>query len=636
MPIKVQCQECGAVMGVPDKAAGRAVKCKKCGGRVLVPGPEGKSAAPGKKRKKKARPRPEPAFSDPDHPDDLFSNIDLRRAEDHRQKLCPACAAPVDEEDIECPACGVNIETGVLSEKQRQKRARKGPDPDEFYKAIWGNAWKFVRNHWGFVFRTGFTWGLSAAMVIVSAFVIRWYVETRETELLESADGNVQFTNEGVLIQFANPNDSQAKMKYDGVLYTPGSSLVTDGRVLLPTPRMAAIYSPPTYFWGFIFVVFILSFGGWAWVLAGKVVQLTLAKEKKIKRFQGDVYGDMTKGFTTIFWPIVLLYPVIWIPVAMYFFGAGTQASLITFLIMFFAPYFLFLPIAVVHMAQPYTYRAWLINWVAKDFVNTLAPTLFVSMIFFFMVLIVPLGIGIGLALNWEQVTTFYSQSIELPALGAMFGYLEDHASSTFSFGVYRLPFLFFLSFVCCTFLSTLLAIPAVFMMRVFGLFGLYFRPDMAICVEQVPLSPAGFGPRFLAIQVDMIVAAVMCGASVKGSELFSDLVGSLYNNEAIQEYAYYGSVVISIFVALGFYFANWESGSGRATLGKWAFGMIVLQEDNTPMPFKLAFQRFGFALLSIVTLSGTFTMCAFHPNHRALHDLATKTKVVWRGDEDQ
>ena len=171
--------------------------------------------------------------------------------------------------------------------------------------------------------------------------------------------------------------------------------------------------------------------------------------------------------------------------------------------------------------------------------------------------------------------------------------------------------------------------------MRLFGLYTLYYRPDLSLCVEQPPLSNAGFGPRFLAIQVDGVICGLVIGVVIWGSSMASGLVMQLYSSELIAQYAFYGGIVIGNIIALGIYFSSWESGSGRATLGKWAFGLLVLQEDNSPMPSKMAWQRFGMALLSIVSLSGTFTMCAFQPQMRAFHDLATKTKVVWRGDED-
>lgn len=638
MPIKIRCKECSVVLVVPDKAAGRAVKCKECGARINVPVPKQPGDAPapaaaadGSAAPPKRKPRPQrPAPGPPANSDDLFGGLDLRRVEDSAQKICPACASNVDEEDIECPNCGVNIETGALSEQQRKRRARKGPPPEEFYKVIWSNGWKFTMAHKRFIVQTGIIWALSATMVILAAFVMKWYVTTRAEELIASAEGGVTISDTGVLIE---PGEGEAK--YDDVKYTSGSTLLTDGKLLLPTPTMAAFFSPPSYFWSFIFLIFVLSFGGWAWTLSAKVVEVTMHNEKKIKRFQTDMYGNMTKGFTTIFWPIVLMYPVIWIPLAMLAAGMSPNVSLITFLILFMIPYVIFLPIAVIHMAQPYTYRAWLINWMSKDLLSTFAPTAYVSALFFVLVLLIPLGAAVGIAVGWDQFSNFYMSRLEVPALGAMFGYTAEHANSTGSFIFYRMPFLFAVSFLTLTIFFMLLAIPSIFMMRVFGLFGLYFRPDLALCVEQVPLSPAGFGPRFLAIQVDAIVATVMCGAAFKGSGFVSGLVGMLYNSETARVIAYYATMIISTLTALGFYFANWESGSGRATLGKWTFGMIVLQDDNSPMPFKLALKRAAASVLSILSLGGTFIMCAFRSDHRAAHDLMTKTKVIWRGDEN-
>ncbi|MCA9047756.1 MAG: RDD family protein [Planctomycetaceae bacterium] len=636
MPIKVRCKECSAVFAVSEKAAGKAVKCKECGGRIAVPAAAGgggasPAAAPGAAGPPKKKPRPRPAAAPPSNPDDLFGGLDLRRAEDHSQKICPACAAAVDEEDIECPNCGVNIETGTLSEEQRKRRSRKGPPPEEYYKNIWSNGWKFAMAHKGFIFQTGLVWGISATMVIASAFVLKWYWRTRADELVASAStSGVTISDTAVVIE---PGEGDAE--YDGVKYTSGSTLLKNGKRVLPSPYVAAILSPPSYFWCFIFLIFVLSFGGWAWTLSAKVVDVTLQGEKKIKRFQTDMFGNMTKGFTTIFWPIILLYPIIWIPAAMAAAGASPTASGITFIAMFLFPYIVFLPIAVVHMAQNYTYRAWLINWMTKDFFNTLGPTLYTSGIFFVLVLLLPLGIAGGIAAGWNQFADFYTNRLEVPALGATMGYTIADADFTGSFIFKRLPFLLGVSFLSLTLLFTLVAIPAVFMMRVFGLFGLYFRPDLDLCFEQPPMSPAGFGPRFLAMHVDAVVAGAMCLAAVVASGFISGLVGMLYNSETIQTYAWYGALAVTIGGSLLFYFAKWESGANRATLGKWSLGLMVLQDDGQPVPFDLAIKRAAASVTGILSLGGTFIMCAFRGDHRAAHDLMTKTKVVWRGDEN-
>ena len=100
MPIKVRCPECSKVMGVPDKAAGRAVKCKGCGGRVPVPAAGGERRPVKKKKKKKKRPEPapEPSFDDYGYDDNMFGGLDLGRAEDAHQTVCPKCTKKVDEE----------------------------------------------------------------------------------------------------------------------------------------------------------------------------------------------------------------------------------------------------------------------------------------------------------------------------------------------------------------------------------------------------------------------------------------------------------------------------------------------------------------------------------------------------------
>ena len=658
MPIKVRCKECGQGMAVPDKAAGRAVKCKGCGARVAVPGAKVEGGEPAKKapakkkkaksteggsagalppRKKKKKRRPPaaaaPSFDAFDNPDDMFSGLNLGGAEDEEVKLCPSCAQPVDEEDIDCPNCGVNVESGAMSVEQKARRARKGPPPEEYYGVVWKNGWAFLMNHKGYALKTGLLWGFSATMVIIAAFILNWYTRTRAIELVDTAEGDVTITATGVIIQPLKEGGT-GSATYDGVKYGTGSTRLVNGKAILPPPHIAAMFAPPTFFWAFIFLVFTLAFGGWAWVLSAKIIEVTLAKQKTIKRFQGDMFGNMTKGFTTLAWPVVLMYPVIWIPGAMFFAGVSQTVCIITFICLFLLPYFVFLPNAMVHMAQPYSYRAWLISWMGKDFLNTLVPAVFTSGIFVLLVLLPPLAIAIGIAVGWDQFIGFYMNTIELNALGPM-GYVIADADSSGSVSFLRLPLMFMVSFLCCTTLFTILAFPASMLMRIFGLFALYFREDMEVCVEQVPMSPAGFGPRFLAIQVDAIISAMLVAVAIFAAGFIAGLFQHLYDSPSAGRIIYWVCITAGVLGSLSFYFANWESGSGRATLGKWSFGMLVLQDDNSPMTFQHAVKRFFASLLTPLSAGITFLMCAFHPTHRAVHDTLTKTKVVWRGDEE-
>ena len=168
MPIKVRC-ECGAGISAPDAARGKVIKCRKCGEPVRVPKGKGGGDGQKKRRKKAARPRPTA------HDDDFFSAIDLEGGEDDDVRICLKCAAVVDEEDIECPNCGVDIETGVLSQKQKKKRKRKGPDIDLFPKVVWSGPKEFLIKNKTLAFRLIGAFSFFATIFCVSLFMAADY-----------------------------------------------------------------------------------------------------------------------------------------------------------------------------------------------------------------------------------------------------------------------------------------------------------------------------------------------------------------------------------------------------------------------------------------------------------------------------
>ncbi|HAD61750.1 MAG TPA: hypothetical protein DCG12_21140 [Planctomycetaceae bacterium] len=623
MPIKVRCQDCKTVMGVPDKAAGRAVKCKECGARVEVPaGGDGAPAKKKKKRpaKKKRRPRPEPSFDEMG--DDIFGGLNLGNAEHADELVCPnpKCAKIVSEDDIECPHCGVNIETGALSEEQRQRQKRKGPPPEEFYGKVWGNAWAFTTSHMNWVVRTAVTWAICLSMVIVSQFVLTWYIPARITELRDTAEGNIKFNATSVVIA---PQDGES-VTYDGKKYTKA--------VTLPAVEVAAAASPPVWFWSFLYLVFFLACFGWAWTLAAKIVELTMRKQKKIKRFDTDIFRNMMKGFTTIFWPMVLMWPAyLLVGILGSFLPPIVTGCLAGFC--YLAPMTIFLPHAVVHMAQPYTYRAWLLNWMCKDVFNTFVPTLVVGAMFFFLFMIWPIAAIGGAAATMGAISKFYVTSIEIPFINLLWNYQGTPEEMGIFVMLVRILILFTISFVGMFIFSFLMAFPAVFMMRVIGLFGLYFGPDMTLCHEQPPGSDVGIGPRFLAALVDCVILLVPAGACA----LVSVLLAAYFSS--VLAFPVWGLRLLFFGITMAFasllYFGRFESGANRATLGKWSLGIMVLTEDDMPLDFGQSAKRLCVTFVNLLLLGIPFIIAAFHPKYRAMQDLATKTKVVWRGDED-
>jgi uncharacterized RDD family membrane protein YckC len=171
-------------------------------------------------------------------------------------------------------------------------------------------------------------------------------------------------------------------------------------------------------------------------------------------------------------------------------------------------------------------------------------------------------------------------------------------------------------------------------MMRVIGLYGVYFRPDLCLVSEFADRTPAGFGPRFLAYLVDSIMMAILeIPAYFIG--WCSGLLFYYYGMDATAEQlsrVVFGLATLGIW---GFYFASGESGQARATMGKWSLGLMVLRDDDMPMTRKQAFGRAASAFVTALTLYIGFIMCAFRSDHKAMHDLMSKSKVVWRGEEN-
>jgi len=168
MPLKVRCPGCEKVLNVPDAARGKAVRCPKCEKTVKIP-----AGKPAQKRSQRKRPVPQTA---PESADDLL-NLNLREAEDYSERICPACGAPASDEDTICHACGVDLVTGSITEKERTRRGRKGPDPSTFYGFVWSDGWDFMKSHKSLAFRTfGYWLGFSALLA-----PLLWLVDYTET-----------------------------------------------------------------------------------------------------------------------------------------------------------------------------------------------------------------------------------------------------------------------------------------------------------------------------------------------------------------------------------------------------------------------------------------------------------------------
>lgn len=609
MPVKVRCPECDKVLNAPDRAAGKSLKCPNCEGRVRVPGPKG-SKGPRKK------PRQRPA-----DPENALAGLDLRNAEDQSTRICPKCARVVTEEDIECPACGVNIDTGVLSEKQKRKRARKGPDPEEFFDKVWKNSMTFTKKNKHLVFRTVLTWTITLTIALSCFRTAQWCWQNEFDAIVAAGqEPGVTVTTGSVVISGTKENPAD----YRGTKYRD--------EVRLPSPAILAHRIPPVIFWRVLGTAFQLGFGGWAIFLTTTVVGATMAGERTLKRVQSDFFGNVTIGFKFYFWPWYVLLPLPLLPAAWLGYqlqqsgGVLTQNEQIISGVMSGSVYFLALflvPPAAVHMAQKHTYPAWLLLPMLRAFGRTIGPALAMAGMLVLTCALIPVGAAAGVAAGWNQLSKLFDDLIQ--SIGGAIG--MGAGSGFFDFALVQLPMFALIVGVSLAILFLIVAWPAVYMMRAIGLYGLYFREDLDLIQETNAGDPVGFGPRFLAYCVDSIVLTLMAGV-VAPLVYFVVSIG-------YAPFAPVAAGVASLLVA-GLYFVTSECGQARATPGKWSLGILVVKDDGEPMERSDGLRRVACALLSLLTFYLGFLMCLFDPEKRALHDKLSGTRVVWKGDDER
>ena len=167
MPVKVRCQSCEKVFAAPDAARGKLVKCPGCEGKVKVPAGDGAKSSAGAKA-----PAKKPAKKD-DHDDHehALKSLDLNKAEDENARVCPKCGQEIYEEEVyECPACGLNFETGLTKAKQ------KGLDPKVFYRVVLKDSKQFLLDNKPFAIRTGIYTLVFTLAFFFCMFLVTWCV----------------------------------------------------------------------------------------------------------------------------------------------------------------------------------------------------------------------------------------------------------------------------------------------------------------------------------------------------------------------------------------------------------------------------------------------------------------------------
>lgn len=564
---KIRCTGCEKVLNVPEKAQGKVIKCPTCSTKLKVPA--GKSAAAPKKKRS--------ADSG-----DIFGDLDDYDMEDQDSQICPYCATEMEEDEVICSGCGMNIETGQMDAKEKKKRSRKGPDPALFYTKVWGESWSFMLQEWRLALKTGLTFAFFAVTFFVCLYMVTDYVEAL----------------------------------------------------------------PPWVFWAGLTILTCLGGPGWYWLLALKIIRPVSLREKfRSDRLDADTFTSIASGIRAIFWPLILMLPIFGPLVIALIFAAGLSFStgnplpFVITLSVIYLPALILMPIAMVHMTARYTYKGWILWELVKIFFKNFGATIFfliVSGVAILPVAVIALPVFVFL---FRGYTPFKSDIIlNLTGKATLWlmsvTELGNDVESTYYYLIKAMLNIMFASAVL-TPLCILAGFSALYVMYANGLFGLYNKRMLDLVETIKEGTPATFWVRYLSHVIDAMLyplASFLVTANDKAL-----MLGWAVNGIGLVIFLF-SKPMIPLYGVLWFFYMNWmywavqESSELRSTLGKDAFGLIVVSEDDKKMSMKQASVRWLLRLIMDM-FPILYLTTAFHPEKRSLHDLASKTKVVWKGE---
>lgn len=566
---KIRCTGCETVINAPDKARGKVIACPKCNTRVKVPAGRAKAGAATKK---------------PESSADLGA-LDLNRLhEEHGTGgICPYCAAEMDEEDPVCRSCGMNVETGQMDPREKRRRAARGPDTSAYWKGVWKESWQFLMENKSLALRTGVYWALFATLNATCAYLAFVFTE-----------------------------------------------------------RL-----PPKVFWIGMTIVTGLGIPGWFLFLGLTIIRSTVLREQvRGDRIYFDFFQAAAAGTRMVFWPLIVMGPALPLFVAfllMTMVGSIFNASLLAVAglgaLLFGLIPLLMLPLALIHMTAKYTYKAWILWELLKIFAKNAAPTIYILVISALVFLPV-VGVAAGVFFFLQAGNPFQSERVieltgkitlwimEVTGLGSdpksMYYYLIKGPLNIVAAAIILTP------------IALIAGFPAVFLMRAIGLTGYYFNHSMDLVQRITPGTPATFWVRYLAHTIDMLFIPLTSFLVTANRKTL--MVQWVLNSAGMLIFAF-SPHMLPIFglvwplYTAWMYWAVQESSEMRSTLGKDAFGLMVTTENDRTMTLKQATAKWGLRSLWYYCGGIPFLWAAFHPQKRSLHDLVTRSKVVWKGD---
>lgn len=578
---KIRCKSCEAVLNVPDKARGKTIACPKCSGKIKVPGGNPDAAAPKKRPSSKKKKAAAPSSDDPFG----LGDLDDFAMEDEDSKICPYCAEEIDEEDAVCPGCGMNLETGQMDRKEQRKRSRRGPDPAKFFSTVWGESWKFMLSEPRLAVRVGMAFTLFSTLALMCGYMGFVYVQEQ---------------------------------------------------------------MPPKVFWIVMTLLSAFSVPGLLWYLSLTIIEFTRLRNKfQSDRIQFDLFTSIASGVRIIAWPLIVVpgTPLLGVLYFLFYQENPTDPIFVSIVGAVFGIAWFFLPMSLVHMTGRYTYKAWILWELLLVLFQNLAGILYVHLIAFVAMLPVLLvagpilyvikgsgGIGdlnpFGSAVVngiTGNISTWFLDLIGMDSdpEGAFFVMMRA-ILNIFAAGLIVAP------------IGFLAAFPAIFVMKANGLFGYYFAGSLGLVDQKRENETATFWVRYLSHMIDSfctVLAVFLVTSNPKLAKInwaLTAFVGLAYLFAPV---AFNGLFLVWLIYNNWMYWSVQESSELRSTIGKEAFGLITITETGKQLTMKEASSRWLLRGISNALAGLPYLLAAVPPKKQSLHDMMTKTKVVWKGD---
>jgi uncharacterized RDD family membrane protein YckC len=136
--------------------------------------------------------------------------------------------------------------------------------------------------------------------------------------------------------------------------------------------------------------------------------------------------------------------------------------------------------------------------------------------------------------------------------------------------------------------------------------------------------ASAGFGRRLAALVYDLLLLAALLMIFTGGALFFTHGAAVVPATAGAWVYVYRAGLLL---VIGGYYLINWLR-SGQ-TLGMRAWRLRVVTDSGEPLAFKAAALRLVVGALAWAPAALGVLWLYFDPDHLALHDRLSKTRVV-------